>query len=220
MYPQATRRDFLSSFCSEWLFSNRRLCGILDYFGFIYIRFAKHYYIMSLQELHELTDVLLTKDEEVIRAKKEWESTFDSVPDLIVIFNTDQIITNVNKSFCSDVGIKKEEIVGKHYRDLFYNDCSDINESCVKYMNNLNGWYQITVSQLYDNNTVIGSVHILHDITQLKEAEIELIKKNDEMKEMSHDLANRIRRIEVFLNEFRAKYENTIKYAVMENDNC
>ncbi|MFA5248386.1 MAG: PAS domain S-box protein [Patescibacteria group bacterium] len=172
---------------------------------------------MSLQELRNLTDVLLTKDEEIVRAKREWEATFDSVPDLIIIFNNDLIITNVNKSFCNDVGIKKEEIIGKHYQDLFYNECSDTNDNCFRYISNLTGWYQIAVSKLYDHdNNVIGSVHILHDITKIKEAELELIKKNEEMEEMSRDLADRIRRIEKFLCEFRAKYENTIKYMVEE----
>jgi transcriptional regulator with PAS, ATPase and Fis domain len=168
---------------------------------------------MSLQELRNLTEVLLTKDEEILRAKKEWESTFNSVPDLIIVFDNDQMITNVNKSFCNDVGIEKEDIIGKHFPDLFYNSSSSISEcDCVEYVNELNGWYQITVSSLYDHdNTVIGSVHVLHDITKLKKYELELEKKNEEMKEMSKDLTDRIRRIEVFLNEFRAKYENTIK---------
>jgi len=52
-------------------------------------------------------------DKAVIRAKTDWERTFDAVPDLISIIDLNHTITRVNKAMAERCGLTAAEIVGR-----------------------------------------------------------------------------------------------------------
>lgn len=184
---------------------------------------------MTLKDLRELTDMLLEKDEELVRSKNEWEATFDSVPDLIAILDTNSIVTRVNKSLVNKLKIKPSDIIGKRCYELFHKtssapeDCPHIEmvktgemQHRTKYIKDLDGWYEITLTPLFDKNgDNIGSVHILHDITELKKTEFELVETNlsldaanQELRAISEELTDRMAAMEKFVSECRIKYDN------------
>ncbi len=51
-------------------------------------------------------------EEAIIRAKEEWERTFDSVPDLIAILDNQHHVMRVNQSMARRLGLRPEECIG------------------------------------------------------------------------------------------------------------
>ena len=133
---------------------------------------------------HDISEKKRLQDE-ILQAKNEWELTFDAVPDMIAIINKDHRILRANKAMTDRLGMQPEEIVGRpcyevvHHSDAPPGFCPhevllddgkehsrEINEQ------NLDGDFIVTVSPLRDPaGTLMGSVHILHDITERKKAQ-------------------------------------------------
>nr|WP_319376147.1 PAS domain S-box protein [uncultured Methanoregula sp.] len=122
---------------------------------------------------------------EILRAKNEWELTFDAVPDMIAIIDRNHRILRVNQSMAQRIGLAPDQMIGRacyqliHTRNEPLGICphsrllADGNPHSVEiHEDNLNGDFQVTVSPLHNGaGEVIGSVHILHDITEAKRAQ-------------------------------------------------
>ncbi|MBI1910539.1 MAG: GAF domain-containing protein [Deltaproteobacteria bacterium] len=57
--------------------------------------------------------------EGLMKAKKEWETTFDSISDLLIIHDNDMRILRCNKAYHQMAGIPFTEIIGKPYNEVF-----------------------------------------------------------------------------------------------------
>jgi len=121
----------------------------------------------------------------VLRAKKDWERTFDAVPDLIAIIDLNNTITRVNRAMADRCGLTPEEIVGRkcyevvhgltgppptcpHAR-LMLDGLVHNEESSVE---RIGAVFDVTVSPLNDEEgRMSASVHVMRDITERKLAE-------------------------------------------------
>jgi PAS domain S-box-containing protein len=136
---------------------------------------------------HDITDQTLLRDE-ALRAKSDWELTFDAVPDLIAIINRHHRIVRVNRPMAERLGLTPEDMVGRacyelvHHTSIPPDFCphSALLRDGVEHTlditeKNLGGNFTLTVSPVRNpKGEIIGSVHILHDITERKKAEIAL----------------------------------------------
>jgi PAS domain S-box-containing protein len=134
-----------------------------------------------------------------IRAKEEWEMTFDSVPDLIAIIDKEYRIRRVNKAMAQRLGRTADECVellcyeavhgvagplencpiSRTMKDGLQHS-EEIHEGC------LGGDFVISATPLYnESGQMIGAVHVAHDITERKRAEVELKKVNRALKTIS-----------------------------------
>jgi len=134
-----------------------------------------------------MTDITLRKqtEEELIRAKEEWELTFNSVPHLIAILDTQHRIVRANQAMVAKLGIPLEEAVGRKCFEIVHKTTvspqfcphtrllADGMEHTVEILEeNLGGYFLVTVSPLHDSQgNLLGSVHIARDITERKLAE-------------------------------------------------
>ncbi|MBM3300206.1 MAG: response regulator, partial [Deltaproteobacteria bacterium] len=59
-------------------------------------------------------------EEDALRARDEWERTFDAVEDLLVILDTEHTIVRGNQAAALRLGLTKEELVGKTCYTLFH----------------------------------------------------------------------------------------------------
>ncbi|MFA5180917.1 MAG: PAS domain S-box protein [Syntrophales bacterium] len=120
--------------------------------------------------------------------EREWEKTFDAVPDLIAILNNDFEIVRINRAMAARLGNTPQQCIGKKCHQLVHGQdeppsfcpharlvatgSSHAEEVCEP---KLNGTFLVTTSPLRDQNgRLIGSVHVARDISDRKRIEKEL----------------------------------------------
>jgi PAS domain S-box-containing protein len=148
--------------------------------------------------------------DEILRAKNEWERTFDAVPDLIAVLDREQRIVRVNKAMADRLGIHPQDAIGQHCYEvvhhlgmpprscphqLLMNDGRE--HSSEIHENTLHGDFLVTASPLRDvSGTLTGSVHVLHDISEPKRAEKALQMAAKKLNILSsitrHDILNQL----------------------------
>ncbi|NOQ47300.1 MAG: PAS domain S-box protein [Desulfobulbaceae bacterium] len=122
---------------------------------------------------------------QVFRSKQEWERTFDAVPDLIMILDPEHRIVKVNRAMADALDLDPAQCIGRFcYREI-HNGSAPI-EGCPQsrsvndgkshktetWIEKFNGFFQISVSPIRDaGGNLIGSVHVMHDVTRLKKTE-------------------------------------------------
>jgi len=127
-------------------------------------------------------------DEAVRRGKREWEQTFDAVPDLIAIVDLTHTIVRVNHAMAVRCGKTPDELIGCKCHYLVH--CSHspasfcphtqmlqdgLMHSVEAEINEMGGFFDISVSPLYDSDGhIAASVHVVRDITARKNIENEL----------------------------------------------
>ena len=68
---------------------------------------------------HDITEKKRMQDE-ILRAKNEWERTFDAVPDLIAVLDREQRIVRVNKAMADRLGIQPQDAIGQHCYEVVH----------------------------------------------------------------------------------------------------
>ena len=132
-------------------------------------------------------------EEKIIRAKTEWERTFDTVPDLISIIDKDHQIMRVNEAMASRLGLKPDECVGLHCFEGVHGTCmppefcphsrtiADGGQNIQEvHEPRLGGHFIVSTTPMFDaSGEFLGSVHVAHDITERKRAEEALLASEE-----------------------------------------
>ncbi|MFH0958781.1 MAG: PAS domain S-box protein [Pseudomonadota bacterium] len=132
----------------------------------------------------------------VIRAKEEWELTFDSVKDLMAIFDPDFRMMKMNLSMEKVTGVEEKNAIGRFCYDV--TGCSEGSlENCPLYSSIQGQGYaraehydtgkkmalETRMSSIIDSDGVLrGYIHITRDITDRKELETELAEAIEDLK--------------------------------------
>ncbi len=122
----------------------------------------------------------------ILQAKKEWEQTFDAVPDLIMLLDKNHKIIRANKATADRFGTLPEKLVGQTCYEIFHGVTeppefcphsqllADSQDHFVEiFEERLDGHFMVTVNPFYCENKDIGSVHVARDVTHRKQMEIE-----------------------------------------------
>jgi diguanylate cyclase (GGDEF)-like protein/PAS domain S-box-containing protein len=135
----------------------------------------------------DITSSKLT-EKSLINAKEEWEKTFDTIPDLILVIDNEHKILNANRAMAEKAGIKKEEIIGKHCYEIMHG-ADKIPLHCTHgktiaegkehteeiYDEKLKGFYIVSCSPIYDHDgRPFGIVEVARDITERRQMEEKL----------------------------------------------
>lgn len=147
---------------------------------------AEHELLISANELQQ-------REEQLIEAKKQWELTFASVPDMIAILDNDHRILRVNKAMADLLGRTMKECIGLQCYEVIHmtdtppdfcphtctiRDCQI--HSREVHEEHLGMDMLVTTTPLFDDNGIlIGSVHVSRDITEHKEAERQIKAQKD-----------------------------------------
>jgi len=126
-------------------------------------------------------------------AQKEWERTFDAVPDLISLIDTNHGIIRANRSMKEKLAHSYDNIIGRTCYELMHGMSSPPlfcphtkllisgnSEQCAATEASFGGIFDITVTPLLDeSDNIVGSVQVMHDITSRVQAE-ETLRKSEE----------------------------------------
>jgi PAS domain S-box-containing protein len=124
-------------------------------------------------------------EESLLRAKVEWERTFDSVPDLVAILDDQHRILRANKAMADRLGLPPDQCIGKRCYEAVHglacppDSCphvrtlADGQEHMAEvHEERLSSDFLVSTSPLSDpQGRMLGSVHVARDITALKRAE-------------------------------------------------
>ena len=116
---------------------------------------------------------------------KEWEQTFNALPDLIAIIDLDNRIKKVNKAMADRLDGKPEDFVGSSCFSLIHGtkEPPDFcpHSDLLKYMKThvkqfpielLQGDFLVSTSPIFDDEgQLMGSVHLVQDITERNKLE-------------------------------------------------
>jgi PAS domain S-box-containing protein len=183
-----------------------------------------------------LSERVSVREAELIQAKEEWERTFDAVPDLVALIDTEHRILRVNRAMAAGTGISPERAVGMkcfeviHHSKTPHAGCphaallKDGREHAAEIHDDvLGGDFFITTSPLHDaGGNLIGSVHIARDITEQKTMEEALkaaLKKLNMLSSITrHDILNQVTALRTYLELSREKLKGTPVAAFIENE--
>lgn len=120
-------------------------------------------------------------------------STYDAIPDAVLVVDMEGVIHQTNLAACDLSGLKKEELIGKTSHDLFH--CSLINkEECYLCENSREGnrvnayevedsennrWFDFTLSPIGLDSEYKGRLEVIRDITGRKLIEQKLEEVNE-----------------------------------------
>jgi two-component system phosphate regulon sensor histidine kinase PhoR len=123
--------------------------------------------------------------EEIVRAKNEWERTFNAVSDLIILMDTQQRIVRANNAVARRLGVPPEQVIGLRCSEQLPGGMTlasfcpgmgapedGVERSAEVTDESLDGVFDLRVSPLRDETgRVYGSVHVARDITAFKSME-------------------------------------------------
>ena len=125
--------------------------------------------------------------EKLRRLAEEWQSTFDSIEDAVILLDNRHRIIRANRAFSVFFNFSPEEAVGRYCHDIIHgkdrphhlcphartmNERTTVSEELFE--PRLDRYIEATTSPILDQNgTCVGSVHIIKDIHERKVAERE-----------------------------------------------
>jgi PAS domain S-box-containing protein len=143
------------------------------------------------------------RERELVRAREQWENTFNSVPDLIAIIGTDHRILRINKAMADSIGLSPDQATGMLCYEVVHASgtppercphallLKDKREHTAEiHEDKLGGDFLVTVSPLYDeHDRLVGSIHVARDITERKIVETELLLHSIILENMAEGVA-------------------------------
>ena len=167
-------------------------------------------------------------EETILKAKEEWESTFNSDPDLIVILDPRHRVLRANKAMADRLGVTPEKCVGLYCYEVVHGlpsapdfcphslSCQDGKEHVIEvHEPRLGGDFLVSTTPMCNKqDNIIGSVHVARDITNLKRAEKALKVNNERLEILSE--ANSL----LLSSEEPERMVQRIASKVMEHLNC
>jgi PAS domain S-box-containing protein len=136
------------------------------------------------------------KTEDVKCTAREWEQTFDTIPDIIALISPSFEFIRLNKAGYEALGKTPQQVIGKmchqllHGQDKPVDECpgvqmlktkkTEVDEVMVG-----ERYYMATAAPvLNDKGELVAFCHTLKDITERKQAENELRKYKDQLQEL------------------------------------
>jgi PAS domain S-box-containing protein len=124
-------------------------------------------------------------EEQIRRAKREWELSFDAIPDPVIVLDNQCVIRRANQAASALFGLTPPQLVGKYCYEVLHGtaeprpDCphlrllqSGVEQRADIHEPHLGKTFAATASPLRSpSGEVLGCVRVLHDITDRKRAE-------------------------------------------------
>jgi PAS domain S-box-containing protein len=164
--------------------------------------------------------------EQIIMAEKELANIFDSIPDMVFLISSDYVVKNINKAVCKRLQKRPEEIIGEKCYKIFHGTSSPW-EECPHHRtieskkehvgeveeHYLGGTFISSSSPIFNmKNELIGTVHVLRDITELKRLQERLVmtERMAALGEVAAKVAHEIRNPLISVGGFAKRLEKKL----------
>jgi PAS domain S-box-containing protein len=135
-------------------------------------------------DIGRLNAELAKKDQErqeteaiISRGKREWEATFDSVDDMILLVDENGTLIRCNKATTYALQKDFPQIIGKPVNELFFGsegiEWLPVQKTELKFPA-LEGWYEVSSDPLTYEGVQQGNIFIVRNITDRKQAALDL----------------------------------------------
>jgi len=145
-------------------------------------------------------------NKQILRAKRDWERTFDSVPDPIFILDGQSRVQRANRAAATLVGLQPAQLIGQHCYEVFHH-CSEPPSHCPHPRLLASGkeergdfeepwlkkWFDSTATPLRSPEGVLeGCVHVMRDVTEQRalEAQYRQAQKMEAMGRLAGGVAH------------------------------
>lgn len=131
---------------------------------------------------------------------REWQHTFDAIPDAIALLDRDFRILHWNRAFAELAGVKTQTMLGRHCWELMHHG-TEPSEFCPyarmqasrrsERSEHRHGerWLEVRVDPiLNDDGAMSGAVHIIADITERKQAEQLLFDNEQSLRQLFSEM--------------------------------
>lgn len=147
--------------------------------------------------IHVVRDITDRKkiEEEIKRAKVEWEMTFDNATELITLIDKNFRIVRCNQSFARFVNKPVDDIIGHACNEFLPCDPAILKKSAdepnIEVKTDKGRWLYLSFCPIKDpKGEFVHSILISTDITDLKKTQQRLMESEDELKGRVRDLEN------------------------------
>ncbi len=110
------------------------------------------------------------------RGKREWEGIFDAVQDSIIVADGNGTIIRCNRAAIQWLGTTFDQLVATPVCRVFFGETTDDSGQLASLVGEVRlpdreGWYEVTQDPIYLEDDHLGTIYILRDITERKQAE-------------------------------------------------
>ncbi|OPY81996.1 MAG: Sensor protein FixL [Syntrophorhabdus sp. PtaU1.Bin153] len=134
-------------------------------------------------------------DEKIRKAAREWQGTFDAIPDLVMILDKQCRIVRINATARSYFGLPVNEVIGADCSVLMHKKENPVflqpflktmesreHEESESYDEARNSWFRISADPIVDDNGDVRQIiYSLKDITEQKRGESEAFAARKEL---------------------------------------
>ncbi|MES0335218.1 MAG: PAS domain S-box protein [Candidatus Magnetobacterium sp. LHC-1] len=171
---------------------------------------------------------LKLKEMSLIQARNDWEKTFNTIPDSIMILDCNHRIVKMNETMAKKLKITPTEAIGMtcyelvHATDKPLDNCphkqlleDGLEHTFEVYDGHLNGYFMVTTTPLYNpNGTLYGSIHLARDISNIKHIQDQLFTENEKNKAMLMAIGDGVT---IQDTDYRITYQNQILIDIFGN---
>jgi PAS domain S-box-containing protein len=194
----------------------------------IQVEFVSYVYQVNLQKVVQCNIRNITERKQgeaaLIRAKEEWERTFDAVPDLIALIDANHRIMRVNRAMAERLGSTPQQLVGQicfevmhglsarpefcPHSKMFASGKEDREEVVEE---RLRGTFDISATPLRDAaGHLVGSVHVARDITERKQGEKDLRRSAESLRTMMDGIIKSMTSVLEMRDPYTAGHERRV----------
>ncbi len=122
-------------------------------------------------------------------------TTYDAIPDPIIVIDGNGVVHQVNRSACEYTGLSENAVVGNNVHQLFHPQ--NINEQDCVVCNHIkrneplhnyelfypdkSQWYEVDLRPIDNTRHISGVVHVMIDVTERKMTELALKRTNESL---------------------------------------
>jgi PAS domain S-box-containing protein len=144
-------------------------------------------------------------DEELRVSAEKWQTTFNSITDIVSVISMDHTFLEINKAGCESLGLERKDIIGNKCYELVHNlhnpltgcPCSLTMQSKKMEMNEVfeNGrYYQLTAWPILDaDGVLLAFSHSMKDISERKLAEEQIRAALKEKEVLLQEIHHRVK---------------------------